>query len=139
MMLRNVAREPRVKAAHKAMEIGDDSARAAPGHLCKAGYLSQQHRADGRWRSRLWFVCDDGTKLVYFTHRPSSAEIPNCIVRFLDASDVVSDVVTQDPKGGYTFELRVDGTDTYTFKAEAAEEAQEVKPCLLACPLSGFL
>ena len=86
-MLRNVARrrEPRVKAAHKAMEIGDDSARAAPGHLCKAGYLSQQHRADGRWRSRLWFVCDDGTKLVYFTHRPSSAEIPNCIVRFLDA------------------------------------------------------
>ena len=98
------------------------------GHLCKAGYLSQQHRADGRWRSRLWFVCDDGTKLAYFTHRPSGSEIPNCILRFLDASDAVSDVVTQAPDGGYTFELRIDGgADAYTLKADTSSEAQEVQ------------
>ena len=53
-------------------------------------------------------------------------------MRFLEASDAVSEVVTQTPDGGYTFELRVDGDSAYTFKADTAAEAQEVQPCLHA-------
>ena len=103
---------------------------------CKSGLLWLRHGSKPWRSSALYFVCD-GAKLSYFTHKPTdSAEIPNCIVRYLDAADTLSDAPVPVKAGGHTFDMRVEGAETYTFKADTEQEAQEVRACACNVPVS---
>ena len=50
-------------------------------------------------------------------------------MRYLDAADALSDAPVPVKAGGHAFEMRVEGAETYTFKAETVQEAQEVRAC----------